>query len=404
MVKENLSLVQLLGIVELAISEHFFDQTFVINAEISDVKIYYDKGFCFLKLIQKDKHTLIASADAVIWRNAFGEIKNFEKLTGKRFENGLELRLEVSVDYSVKFGLKINIHSIDTNYTIGEAARIKQLTLQKLLQNFPNEIFERDGLIYTPNKRLVLPSPMRKIALITGTESDALIDFRHELTQNEFGYQFYVNEMVCQVQGNGAKQQLITQLHKAEHAALQYDAIVLIRGGGSQVDFGPFDTYELAQKIAFCKVPVITGIGHERNVSLVDMMAGYHLKTPTKTASFIVEQNRMWEENMLRLGASIAQACQKRLDFFNKVISKQASTLHHVALQRTQYYTYRINTMQQSVAMLNPEETLQRGFAILEMDGEKLSAESQINRGDDLTVITKKQRLSVLVNEVQMRV
>ncbi|MDB5240996.1 MAG: exodeoxyribonuclease, partial [Spirosoma sp.] len=287
---------------EAVIDEAFGQRALWVVAETSDIKNYPDRNYCFLTLVEREAgRETLAKLDACIWRKNYHTIRDFESETGIAFARNIQLLLLVSVGFSPVYGLRVEILKIDPTYTLGNLERERQAVLDRLVEEHPDLVWLEAGQYITANQLLPRPAVMQRLALISAPNSDGWRDFRHELANNAHGYTFKVDEYLTQVQGTGAERAICTQLERIRSSNVSYDAVVIVRGGGSQLDFGSFDTFLMGHTVAGFDIPILAGIGHERNVSLTDMLCHESVKTPTKAAAFLIEHNRQFEENCLQL-------------------------------------------------------------------------------------------------------
>lgn len=256
--------------------------SFWVVSEISDLNINYS-GHCYLELIQKDdnQEKIIAKARATIWNKTFRMIKPyFESTTGQPLESGLKIMVRVTVEFHEVYGLSLNIIDIEPTYTVGEVALRKQKIIKKL---------EEEGVI-NMNKELELPYLTQRIAIISSLTAAGLEDFIDQLSNNPHGYKFYFKIFPAVMQGNEAEGSIISSMEKIYQYEDFFDAVAIIRGGGSQTDLDCFNNYWLAYHIAQFPLPVLTGIGHEQDESVADLVANKRLKTPTAVAEFLIDR------------------------------------------------------------------------------------------------------------------
>ena len=398
---EAVSLSGLLGLVEMALSENFFDRTFHIVAETADIRNYKDRSYCFLKLIEKDETGIIANADAVLWKQAYHQISNFERQTGVKFDKNLEVLLEVSIEYSPKWGLRLHIHTIDPTFTLGKLELQRREVLKTLVDQYPAWVWEEDGMYHSKNQRLVVPGIVQKIALITAPASDGQRDFLHELLSNPFGYAFDVDEYLTQIQGNGAEKLILNQFRRVVDSGKKYDVVVLVRGGGSQTDFGPFDTLELGRAIAAFPYPMVTGIGHERNISIADLMAHTSVKTPTKAASFLLEINLAFESRLIGKGQKIRQEALELLQNAESILHRKLQSVSRWAELHSEKINNTLNQKELAIHHLNPLKVMERGYAIITKGGHRITAQNQIEAGDTLTLYTSQLKIQSKVDTIE---
>lgn len=375
---QSINLSQLLYKIDETLQSQFGYQTFWIKAEITDVKKYESKRWCFLKLIEKKDEQIIAEMKATAWSQGYVFIEQFERLTQQPFTTGLQIVCKVKVKYSIKYGLSFDVLEIDNSFALGQIELQKQATLKRLVDESNGQIIKDEEQYFTPNKRLKLPIVIQKIALITAQNSDGQRDFKNELLNNNYGYAFQVDEYLCQIQGDNAHENIIKQFEQIFASNINYDCVAMVRGGGSETDFKPFEQYELAKLVAFYHIPVFTGIGHDRNTSIVDLMAR-QLKTPTKVAAHIVDHNFMFENNLLYQFNQIEQTIALKID-------------------RAKQNLINLKRLLQS---LDPENVLKKGYALVKLNNKIVSNANQLKAGDEVETFIKDTKIVSVVSEVQ---
>ena len=237
-------------------------------------------GHCYLELTEYDEksRTQLTSMRAIIWANKYSELRSFfEVTTHTTLRKGIQLMLRVRVEYSVRYGLALQVVDIDPQYTVGELALQRQRTLEQL---------ERDGVLYM-NRELPFPEFPRHIAVISAARAAGYQDFCHQLQKAVERYGIQLKLFPALVQGDKAVESIARALDLVFAEEEYWDIVVIIRGGGGQMDLSCFDAYELASLVAQFPLPVVTGIGHERDVSVVDLVANVSLKTPTAVAAYL---------------------------------------------------------------------------------------------------------------------
>lgn len=375
---QPINLSQLLYKIDETLQSQFGYQTFWIKAEITDVKKYESKRWCFLKLIEKKDEQILAEMKATAWSQGYVFIEQFERLTQRPFTNGLQIVCKVKVKYSIKYGLSFDVLEIDNSFALGQIELQKQATLKRLVDESNGQIIKEEEQYFTPNKRLKLPIVIQKIALITAHNSDGQRDFKNELLNNNYGYAFQVDEYLCQIQGDNAHENIIKQFEQIFASNIQYDCVAMVRGGGSETDFKPFEQYELAKLVAFYHIPVFTGIGHDRNTSIVDLMAR-QLKTPTKVAAHIVDHNFMFENNLLYQFNQIEQNIALKID-------------------RAKQNLINLKRLLQS---LDPENVLKKGYALVKLNNKIVSNANQLKAGDEVETFIKDTKIVSVISEIQ---
>ena len=280
MQSKPLSLLELNNQIKEVIDNHL-EKTYWVTGEISEIKTN-PSGHCYLELIQKDEISdlIVARSRATIWATTFRMIKPyFETTTNHTLSNGLSILVKVSVQYHEAYGLSLNISDIEPSFTIGELALQKQKVIQRL---------DEEGVLGM-NKELATPFLCQKIAVISSSTAAGYLDFIEQLQNNAFNYKFYIKLFPAIMQGEEAERSIIDALDKIYKYESLFDAVVIIRGGGSKADLSCFDTYWLAYHITQFPLPVFTGIGHEQDDSVADLVAHSRFKTPTAVAAYLLD-------------------------------------------------------------------------------------------------------------------
>ena len=349
--------------IEDCIAATFYGETFWITAEVCDVNKKPDKRWCYLKFIEKEGKNVTAEIGAVFWTPGYAYIEKFEKETKQLFKDGIEVTCKVKVTFHKRWGLKLEVVEIDYAYTLGKLEAERQETLDRLVKENPEHIKLVGEQYYTFNKSLPLPTVIQRIALITAPESDGQRDFRQELANNPYGYAFHVDEFLTQIQGDKAHEFIIGKLLQIKSQQDKYDVVAVVRGGGSQLDLKAFDNYDLAQMIATFPVPVLTGIGHDRNTSITDLMARQE-KTPTKVANVIIQRNFQFEQMVLEL--------KERLSNTVDVLFTNAKN--------------NLKEIKRFVKASNPLTILKKGFAIVKHDNMIITDPAKIDVGSEIQI------------------
>lgn len=279
---DALSLSELNEWVHAAIAESL-PETYWVRAETSDVRANTSSGHCYLEFIEKDSQTeqVVAKARGAIWSRTFNMLKPyFEETTGQSFVSGLKVLVKVSVEFHKLYGYSLTVYDIDPSYTLGDLVRKRMEIIRRL---------QEEG-IFELNKELPLSEMPQRIAVITSPTAAGYEDFINQLVQNKAGYAFYPKLFPAIMQGEKTEESIIEALDRICSYADHFDAVVIIRGGGSASDLNCFDAYLLAAHCAQFPIPIITGIGHERDDSIVDLVAHTRMKTPTAVAAFLVSR------------------------------------------------------------------------------------------------------------------
>jgi exodeoxyribonuclease VII, large subunit len=277
----EISLFELNCIIRCAINNSMPDRYWV-RAELSDVKENFS-GHCYVEFVEKDnsRGSIIAKARGTIWANKWKVLKNeFESQTRQKFSAGIKVLVEVSVEFHELYGFSLLVHDIDPSYTLGDMARQRAEILRKL---------EEEG-VKDLNKELVLADVPNKIAVISSSTAAGFGDFMNQIENNVQGYKFYIKLFTAVMQGSQTEESIIDALNKIYSADDLFDVVVIIRGGGATSDLNSFDSYLLALNCAQFPIPIITGIGHERDETVLDSIAHTRVKTPTAAAELLISK------------------------------------------------------------------------------------------------------------------
>ncbi len=283
------------------IRKAFQATSFWVIADVTNHTHKQNSNYHYFELVEKDTatNTILAKFSAKAWGAGSKELEAFERITGQRFSDNIQVLVNVTVGFHATYGLQLQLIHIDASFTLGVIEKQRQDTLEKLVLENPSFI-EKIGEEYvTRNKKLPLPRVIQTIAVISSRSSAGLQDFRHTLENNIFNYYFKVDEYYTGVQGEANAAALRDQLIGIYRSNIPYDVVVITRGGGAQTDFLIFDNYLVGQAIAKFPIPVITGIGHQKNTTIADLMAHSPTKTPTRSAELIIAHNRAFEEGLL---------------------------------------------------------------------------------------------------------
>ena len=359
-----IKLSELIQKVEDTLRNTFGNEQYWIIAEISGHKFYANNDRHYFEFIEKSEtsNDPITKIRGVSWVSGSQRIKLFEQETGQLFTNGIQVLVKVKIEFHKVYGMQLVMQDIDPSFTLGNLELQRRETLHKLATGFPDIIQKIGAEYFTRNKKIKIPPVIQKIAIIGSPNSEGYIDFTHTVSSNLFGYKFSIDIYQSTVQGGDAEFELINKLIAIHESGKAYDCVVIIRGGGAKSDFLVFDKFKLSLAIAKFPIPVITGIGHHNDVSIVDMMAHTSTKTPTKAAEFIISHNRQFEEELLILQKAVVIKSQQmlsvqmqRIHLANTTIVNQARTyinfhkdsltgLHQIITNNTKSILYALQT------------------------------------------------------------
>lgn len=373
-----------------------------VQAEVAEVD--ERRGHYYLALMEKteDGQEIAAQAKAVIWSRTANKWQRTNKLLLKDLlQAGREVHLQVQVSFHERFGLQLQVQDLDANYTLGVMAQQRQRTIDKLMAA---------GLLQA-NEMLRLAMAPQRLAVISSPAAAGWQDFMAQLRDNPYGYDFEVQLFPAAVQGTQASPEIRRQLRTIERRRDSFDAVVIIRGGGARMDLADFDEQELCFAAAQMTLPIISGIGHETDQSIMDMIAHTALKTPTAAANFLIDRLHYLDQQLAGAKQTIAQQTNQlvqrkafelarlgeQLKFQQKqLLQKEAWKLDQYAQQlplmvrrRLHEASAQLKQLQQLHQLLRLESQLKRGFALLSVGDEIISAGSQLAQHEEVTLHLK---------------
>lgn len=383
-----------------------------LQAELSEVRTNAN-GHCYLEFVQRDTrgNTLVAKARGTVWSNVFRLLRPyFEKETGQSFAAGIKVLVQVRVEFHELYGLSLTVTDIDPTYTVGDMVRRRREIMQQL---------EEEGVL-TLNKELPLPAVPRRIAVISSPTAAGYGDFCNQLAGNPYGFTFHHRLFSAIMQGERVESSILEALDAILNSNEEWDAVVIIRGGGAVSDLTGFDTYLLAAACAQFPLPIITGIGHERDDTVLDMVAHTRVKTPTAAAEFLISRVH---EAALRLDAVADYihtfVCHRleqerhRLDelahglpgLFALYGQRERHRLERLWLRMggavntaLRDGNHRLQLLEQRVAACDYSRLLARGFSITLKEGRAVTDASHLQPGDRLvTRLAKGEIISEVI-------
>jgi exodeoxyribonuclease VII large subunit len=393
MSEQKHSLSELLEQVKGALLKELPGQYWVV-AEILELQ---ERRHCYLELIEKSEkdESLLARVRATIWASRYAMLRPFfEASTGTRLKSGIKILCRVSVEFHTLYGLSLNITDIDPSYTLGDLARKKQEVIVRL---------RKEG-VFDMNKGLAFPLVPQRIAVISSETAAGYGDFMESIRNNRQGFQFYTSLFPALMQGDEAPASITSAMEKIYDRESEFDCVVLVRGGGSRADLECFNHYDLAYYITQFPLPVITGIGHERDESVADMVAHHGLLTPTAVAEFLVDQLLAFDFRLSalldRLSVSVknrVQADLTRLERYQGnaihlsrgMLQREAEQVRqretklrrglHMLLERKREY---LDLLGKRNELVDPRNILKRGYTMTLHQGRAISSTAGIQAGD----------------------
>ena len=351
----SLSLSELCAYIEDTLTMELAE-AYWVRAEIASLQ--ERGGHAYLELIEKAENdpsqALLAKVRATCWANTFQRLKAaFRAETGLPLQVGMQVLVQVTVTFHAVYGLSLNIIAIDADFTLGNLARTRQQTIERL---------EKEGVMDL-NRSLTLPTIVRRIAVISSPDAAGYEDFVMQLQQG--GYRFDTRLFPATMQGTSAPSSIISALslvHRTSFLRTSFDLVVILRGGGATTDLSCFDDYELCSHCAQFPLPILTGIGHTRDVSILDMVAHAALKTPTALAQFLIDRMNALDQQLTRLEQRLMMTTQRQI-----LIRSHA-----------------IELLEQRLRALSPERFFALGYSLATVNGQPLTQVSQVKPGDTL--------------------
>ncbi len=375
MQKPHLPLSQLCNVITETINELMPD-AFWVSAEIGELNVR--NGHCYMELLEKqaESSAVIAKMRANCWSNTYGMLAAyFESETGQALKSGMRVLLEVKVTFHPNFGMSLNVINIDPTYTMGDLAKQRLQVIAQLTA---------EGII-DMNKQLLLSSLPQRIAVISSPTAAGYGDFMDQIKGNAAGFVFYTKLFPAIMQGDSAEQSIIDALDQIYAQSHLYDVAVIIRGGGATLDLSCFDSYNLALNCAQFPLPIIAGIGHQRDVSIVDMVAHTSLKTPTAVAEFLILQFL----NQSKIIDSIDQKIQSSVrDYtvrWREVLSRLQYRLSAAHGLFVRSHENKLDLWNQTIALYSPKRILEQGYTLTLVDGKPVRSVHEIKNGQNIT-------------------
>lgn len=395
---ETLSLYELNRLIRLTLHRGL-SNAYWVQAELSEVREAYN-GHCYIELVQKSEqgNTFVAKARGSIWANVYRMLKPyFENTTGQRFVAGIKVLLQVSIDFHEQYGLSLTVHDIDPTYTLGDMARRRREILMQL---------ESEGVL-TLNKELSMPMLPQRVAVVSAAGAAGYGDFCDQLMHNPYGFVFYPRLFPAVMQGDRVEESVIAALDSIISDDTQWDVVVIIRGGGATSDLSGFDTYLLATNCAQFPLPIITGIGHERDDTVLDVVAHTRVKTPTAAAEFLIARlvdaadalnaqvealahvvnmrMRSEEQRLTQIAAQLpylfSLAHTRQMHRIEQLESHLRTSLKQLMVKET----HRLQLIEQVTESASPQLMLQRGYSITRCNGKVVRDASILSPGVLLT-------------------
>ena len=355
------------------IVENDLPNRYWVCAEIASMSV---RGHCYMELVEKAENGILAAkVRATCWNNVYNLLSAyFVQETGQSLHVGLQVMLEVSVEFHAVYGLSLNVWNIDPTYTLGDLAKQRQATIQQLTE---------DGVMDL-QKALQIPSLPRRVAVISSADAAGYGDFCDQLKHNRFGFKFHVQLYPAVVQGDNAARSVVQALNSIAALEEEWDVVVIIRGGGASTDMSCFDDYNLASHCAQFPLPIIAGIGHTRDVSVVDMVVHTSVKTPTAAAEWLIERVAKQVERVGSLMLRLQRATQNAVSREKNRLLLYEQQIFNAVRGKAVRERGKLDLWMKTIELHSPERIFKMGYSLTMVNGKMVRSQSEVNEGDVL--------------------
>ena len=355
------------------IVENDLPNRYWVCAEIASMSV---RGHCYMELVEKAENGILAAkVRATCWNNVYNLLSAyFVQETGQSLHVGLQVMLEVSVEFHAVYGLSLNVWNIDPTYTLGDLAKQRQATIQQLTE---------DGVMDL-QKALQIPSLPRRVAVISSADAAGYGDFCDQLKHNRFGFKFHVQLYPAVVQGDTAARSVVQALNSIAALEEEWDVVVIIRGGGASTDMSCFDDYNLASHCAQFPLPIIAGIGHTRDVSVVDMVVHTSVKTPTAAAEWLIERVAEQVERVGSLMLRLQRATQNAVSREKNRLLLYEQQIFNAVRGKAVRERGKLDLWMKTIELHSPERIFKMGYSLTMVNGKMVRSQSEVDEGDVL--------------------
>lgn len=371
-----------------------FQESIWIDAEVSQVKEV--RGQVYIEFVQKseDKDDVVAKAQGVIWYKSLLFIrKKLGEILDALLQEGRQIRFKAKVEFHIVYGLKLSLEDIDPSFTLGTMEIMRQKTIAKL---------KEEQLLYK-NQSTELPLVVKKIAVLSSSKAAGLQDFIHHITNNPFGYKYATTLFETSMQGSGVEKEVIQNLKIINDNQCDFECVVIIRGGGSKMDLSYFDSYDISATVAEFPLPVLTGIGHDIDKNVIELVAFKALKTPTAVADFLVHHNATFESQISEfytfiLKASSSAIMRKRSELENTKMYIQNQSVQYLkdrtynldittlniknlVQKNILKYEAKVDQLSNTIQNLDPKQLINIGYSLTTQEGKILKKLEDVDKG-----------------------
>ena len=386
--KSHITLAQLQGIISIALADALPMPVWVC-AEVADIKINAS-GHCYIELIEKNEKTgaTEAQARATIWRSqVMSTVGRFEQESGQRLTKGMKILFKATVSHHAVYGMSLQIQHIDALHTIGDMERRRQMTIEQL---------QKDG-VWDMNREQPMPLVVQRVAVISSATAAGYRDFMMELARSNYALQTELFEAI--MQGERSDESIVSALYAIAERREEFDAVAIIRGGGSTGDLECFNSYHLAFAVTQMPLPVLTGIGHDKDTSVTDMVAHTMLKTPTAVAQWIDQRATDFDGALDYCAITLRDICRQTTHAATLRLEQMATDIRHLVERTLQGETQRLDGLKILIENFAPERIFRLGYAIARKEGKALASVEGIEVGDTIDISLADGEIDVKVIE-----
>ena len=351
--------------------------TYWVRAEIASLT---ERGHCYMELVEKAKNnTVAAKVRATCWQQVYHLLSAyFATETGQTLSVGMQVLLQVEVSFHAVYGLSLNVVGIDPTFTLGDLARQRQLTIQRL---------QEDGVMDL-QRALTIPSLPRRIAVVSAPDAAGYGDFCHQLLSNSSGFLFRTQLFPAVMQGDQSPASIIAALEQIAYQVEQYDVVVIVRGGGATTDLRNFDDYSLAFHCANFPLPIIAGIGHTRDVSVVDMVVHTSVKTPTAAAEWLISAMQEQADKLAELQLRLQRIAQHAIRKQQNQLDTLWQSLRFATQRRLHRQRAQLELWAKTIALHSPERIYRMGYTLTTVNGKIVRSIHDVQAGEQLLTHT----------------
>ena len=373
--KSHITLAQLQGRISIALADALPLPVWVC-AEVADIKINAS-GHCYIELIEKNEKTgaTEAQARATIWRSqVMNTVGSFEQESGQRLAKGMKILFKATVSHHAVYGMSLQIQQIDALHTIGDMERRKQLCIEQL---------QKEG-VWDMNRAQQMPIVVERVAVISSATAAGYQDFMNELARSAYRIKSELFEAT--MQGESCDESIVAALYAIAERAEEFDAVAIIRGGGSTSDLECYNSYHLAFAVTQMPLPILTGIGHDKDTSVTDMVAHTMLKTPTAVAQWIDQRAADFDGALEYCAITLRDICRQTTHAATLRLEQMATDVRHLVERTLQGESQRLDGLQSLVENFAPERIFRLGYAIARKEGKALASVEGIEVGDTIDI------------------